>query len=408
MAKPGKSILGIIFLTVFIDLLGFGILIPLLPLYAESTFQAAPIQVGILMGMYSGLQFIVAPWFGRLSDRIGRRPVLLVSMIGSTVAYILMGLSTTLTLLFVSRFLSGVCGASISTAQACIADVTTRENRSRGMGMIGAAFGLGFIFGPVMSAGLSVISPQLPFFVAAALSALNAALLYSRLPETLPPEARSGIHREGRLVGLSGPDAGNARALGLAYLLAIGGFSVMYSIFPLFTDARLGYHIRENGLIFGFIGLLGAIIQGGLMGRLVKRFGELPLAWTGGVLIALGLFLLPEIGNLTGLLGACSLLAVGNSLMAPNLNALASLVADPTRQGATLGAMQAMGSLGRFFGPILGGLLFAPQLAGQAGKFLAQGRGAFWIGGILVCFSLVALNMVRRSRPAEATGISPA
>ena len=202
MAKT-RSPLVIIFITIFIDLVGFGIVIPVLPLYAER-YGASEATIGILLAVYSAMQFIFAPILGKLSDRVGRRPVLLVSLIGTSIGFLLMGfaplmpvglalfgLAPTLIWLFVARIIDGISGGNISTAQAYIADVTLPEERSKGMGLIGAAFGLGFVFGPMIGGVLSYISPEAPFFFAAALAAANATALYFLLPESLAVEHRS-------------------------------------------------------------------------------------------------------------------------------------------------------------------------------------------------------------------------
>jgi len=196
-----RSPLVLIFCTIFLDLVGFGIVIPVLPLYAER-FGASPLGVGLLLAIYSLMQCLFAPVLGQLSDRIGRRPVLLVSVIGTSFGFLLMGLSKTLSLLFVARVIDGITGGNISTAQAYIADVTPHSERSRGMGLIGAAFGLGFIFGPAIGGVLSHVSLGAPFLFASALAAVNAVAIFFLLPESLTPERRRHPRERSSFLGL--------------------------------------------------------------------------------------------------------------------------------------------------------------------------------------------------------------
>src|SRR5450432_264098 len=351
------SPLFLIFFTVFIDMVGFGIVIPVLPLYAEH-FYATPIQIGWLTGIYSGMQIIFMPLLGRLSDRVGRRPVLIVSLAGTAIGFLVMGWATSLPLLFVARIIDGATGGNISTAQAYIADISTPENRARSMGMIGAAFGLGFTFGPMIGGILSRISYGAPFYFAAGLAAVNVTLLYFILPESLSKEYRSRPHERTRISAVF--QHGNARAFGTivaTYFFNIAGFSIMTTLFALFTEKHFGYDARENGYIFGFIGIIAVILQGGLIGRLVKMFGETALARTGLLLLSLSLLSLPFVVSLPTLLGVCALIAIANSLATPTLNALASQMIDRSWQGRALGLMQSAGSVGRLVGPLLGGWL---------------------------------------------------
>lgn len=375
-ARP-KSILPLIFLTVVIDLVGFGIIIPVLPLYADR-LGASAFEVGVLMGIFSGLQFLLAPVFGRLSDRFGRRPLLLASMAGNIAGYLLMAAAHSLPMLMVARAVSGISGASISTAQAAIADSTPPAERARGMGLIGAAFGIGFILGPLAGGLLSLVGPAAPFLFAAALAALNFALLWLRFPETLSRE-----HRAAAASSRAAPawvealgDRPMAALIG-AYFLQTTGFSIMTAMFALFTQERLGFGVRENGFVFAFIGVVAAVIQGRLIGRLVARFGERPLAVAGAALTALGLGLLPATGGVGALLAVSLLLAAGNSLFTPTVNAMASQLAAAHNQGRALGVMQSSGSLARFAGPLLGGWLFKlhPRTAFLIGAALAAASG---------------------------------
>ncbi len=351
------SPLFVIFLTVFIDMVGFGIIIPVLPLYAEH-FHASPVQIGWLTGIYSGMQIIFMPILGRLSDRYGRRPILIVSLAGTAVGFLVMGWAHSLALLFVARIIDGATGGNIATAQAYIADISTPENRSRSMGVIGAAFGLGFTFGPMIGGIMSHISYGAPFYFAAALAAVNVVLLYFILPESLSPEYRSQPHVRTRLAEVFQHGHGRKFATIVAtYFFSITGFAIMTTLFALFTQRHFGFDARKTGYLFGFIGIISVILQGGLIGRLIKMFGETALARTGLLLLAISLALLPLVTTIPTLLAACAAIAIANGLVNPTLNGLASQMIDRSWQGRALGLMQSAGSLGRLIGPLLGGWL---------------------------------------------------
>jgi multidrug resistance protein len=387
------SPLFVIFFTVFIDMVGFGIVIPVLPLYAEH-FRATPVEIGWLTGIYSGMQIIFVPILGRLSDRFGRRPILIVSLIGTAVGFLIMGWATSLTLLFVARIIDGASGGNIATAQAYVADVSTPENRSRSMGVIGAAFGLGFTFGPMIGGLLSRISYGAPFFFAAALAAVNVVLLYFILPESLSAEYRAQPHERTRLAEVF--QHGNARMFGTivaTYLFTITGFAIMTTLFALFTEKQFGFDARHTGYVFGFIGILSVILQGGLIGRLIKRFGETALARTGLLLLALALALLPLVPTIPMLLAVCAALAIANGLVNPTLNGLASQMIDRSWQGRAMGVMQSAGSVGRLVGPLLGGWLLMFDL-GQPVTHYA--RTPFFAAAAILFFAFVLAFNVRK------------
>ncbi len=357
------SPLFLIFFTVFIDMVGFGIVIPVLPLYAEH-FHATPFEIGWLTGIYSGMQILFVPILGRLSDRFGRRPILIVSLAGTAIGFLIMGWASSLPLLFVARIIDGASGGNISTAQAYIADVSTPENRSRSMGVIGAAFGLGFTFGPMIGGLMSRISYGAPFYFAAALAALNVALLYFILPESLSAEYRSRPHERTRLSEIFRHGHGNLFTIIVAtYFFAVSGFSIMTTLFALFTEKRFGFSARETGYVFGLIGILSVILQGGLIGRLIKMFGETALARTGLFLLAISLGLLPLVASIPALLAVCAALAIANGLTTPTLNGLASQMIDRGWQGRALGLMQSAAALARLVGPLLGGWLLMFDLS---------------------------------------------
>jgi DHA1 family tetracycline resistance protein-like MFS transporter len=385
MKKP--SVL-IIFLTVFIDLVGFGIIIPILPLYATQ-HGATPFQLGALLASYSVMQFVFAPILGSLSDRVGRKPVLAASLLGTSVASVALGVASSLPgalwLLFVARLLDGVTGANIATAQAYIADVTTPEKRARGMGLIGMAFGLGFVLGPAIGGLLAQVHIALPFYAVGALAFLNAVLMLAFLPE---PERRLSVAVEARSrfarlsVALRDP---NTSLLLVVFLLVTTAFAIMESTLALLLRDRFAYGPSEVAYVFAFVGLVMAIVQGGLVGRLAERVGERPLILLGAGLLAVALCLLaaPLPASPGLLLGAVGILATGVALHNPSVTGLVSRLAPASAQGTTLGVTQSMGSLGRIAGPLLGGALYgagwsAPYYFGAAVMAIAALLAAYY------------------------------
>ena len=366
-----RSPLIVIFTTVFIDLVGFGIVIPVLPFYAEgTTFNATPRTVGLLFASYSIMQLIFSPVLGGLSDRFGRRPVLFISIIGTGIGFLILGLANTLALLFIGRILDGITGGNISTAQAYIADITTKENRAKGMGLIGAAFGLGFIFGPAIGGILSRWGIHVPFFFAAGLCFANALLLYFTLPETVTPDhparvsATRGRGMSQLIRSLKQPRLAFVLVI---YFMFVVAFSIMTTSFSLYVMFRFGYDAQHTGYIFAYVGLISVIVQGGLIGRLVKRFGELPLVVFGALCFSLSLFAVPYVGpaagGLAGLLIGGGVFALGNSLATPALTSLASKSVGESEQGTVLGVTQSVASLARAVGPSLAAVLINSRAA---------------------------------------------
>ncbi len=329
-----------------------------------SASLASPQQVTVLMAVFSLMSMLAAPFWGRLSDRVGRRPVLMVSMAAAALAYLWMGFATALWMLFAARALAGVCAGNISAAQAYIADVTPPEKRARGMGLIGAAFGLGFIVGPALGGvvagnNLATADMRTPGLIAAALS-LTALLgvlfvLKESLPSGLPERPRKS-----RAVALR--EALGRKALGrllVVFFLAILAFAGMEATFALWAMAQFGWGPAQIGYVFTYVGLLSAVMQGGLIGRLTTRFGEEKLLIAGLSLIALGLVLISLARDLPVLVGAVSGLALGMGAMQPSLNSLISRRAGAEEQGEIMGVAQSVASLSRVLGPLLAGALFA-------------------------------------------------
>ncbi len=356
----------ILFFIVFIDLVGFGIIIPLLPFYGEF-YQASPEMVGLLMATYSFTQFLAAPFWGRLSDRIGRRPVLLVSLAGASAAYVWLGLAESLWTLFAARAVGGAMAGNISAAFAYVADVTTRENRARGMGMIGAAFGLGFIAGPAIGGILAGSDPvnadfQSPAFAAAALSVTALIMAIATLKESLSAEIRQRLAQEPPKKRLAlFREALDRPVIGLLLLLtflATFVFAGLESTFAMWSRRQFGWGPEQNGFLFAFIGLLSALIQGSLIGRLARRFGEARLVVQGAVALAIGILLIPFCTNVVMLVLAMSIAGYGFSVISPSLNSLISLQSSEDEQGGIMGVTRSASTMARFIGPAWAGLLF--------------------------------------------------
>ena len=384
-----RSPLVLIFITVFLDLVGFGIVIPILPLYAER-FGASPLVIGCLLGVYSAMQCLAAPLLGKLSDRIGRRPVLFVSLLGSAAGFLIMGLAHSLPLVFLGRMIDGITGGNISTAQAYIADVTPPEQRSRGMGLIGAAFGLGFIFGPAIGGVLGHYSLATPLLFAAALAAANALGVLFLLPESLTSELRA--HPRAKLPVSEVFHHARRRQLSLiitAYFVTTVSFSLLTATYPLFTERRFGYGAIQNGGLFAMQGILAAIVQGLLLGWLVKRAGEKRLAIAGALVLIFSMFTLPTSTTTTMLFIATAGLATGHGLVAAPLNSMASQSVDAFAQGRVLGLMQSAASLARIVGPVLGGSLL--QYDAVHVNTAHFGQTAYWTSGAIV---LAALTLI--------------
>lgn len=377
MQKKGS--LATVFLAVLIDLMGFGLVLPLLPFYA-STFHASAVSIGLLYSIYSLAQLIFSPLWGGLSDRIGRRPIMLLSTLGAACAYLLFALSHSLTLLFLSRLLAGVMGGNISTAQAYTADVTSPEERAKGMGLIGAAFGIGFVLGPALSTLLihpsflkllpfSVQNPYaLPGFFAAAMSLVSFLLVLFKLPETVTPgEKKDRPDRAGVFSKSFWRSIFEAQKSGLrplfpllilsAFLLAFAQAS-LYSAFPLFCQSRLGMPAEKVGLQFAIMGLIAVLVQGVMIRSLVKKWGEENLFFIGSILMTGGLACIPLATSQNMLTFFLILMVLGNSLNGPTLNSRISKEADPSQIGRAMGTSQGASGLGRVAGPTWGGWLF--------------------------------------------------
>ncbi len=391
------SPLAVVFLTVFIDLVGFGIVIPLVPLYAER-YAPSPMAFGLLMASFSAMQFLFAPLLGRLSDRVGRRPVLLFSLFGSFLSYLLFAFAGSFAGLLASRVLAGIMGANIGTAQAVIADVTPQGDRARGMGLVGMAFGLGFVFGPAIGGFAVKVSPALPGLVAAGLSLAAFTWAYFGLPETRPESAaarppRAWFPFRATLQAFRRPVLG---PLLLVTLLNTTAFSNFEATFAQFARSRFGHDPSTVSWLFVLIGVTAAVVQGGLIRRLVPLLGEARLIGIGSTLLALsfaGLVLVPGHGALVALVVTT---AAGSGLVNPALAGLLSRSTEAAEQGEILGAAQSLSSLGRILGPFWG----------EHAWFAWEAAGPYGTGALLevavVIVVLVGLKAVSSPRARAA------
>ncbi|MBV9587159.1 MAG: MFS transporter [Alphaproteobacteria bacterium] len=398
----------ILFLIVFVDLVGFGLIIPLLPFYAER-FGASPQQVTILMAVFSLMAMLAAPLWGRVSDRIGRRPVLMASMLASSLAYLWMGFADVLWMLFAARAFAGLCAGNIAAAQAYIADVTPPEKRARGMGMIGAAFGLGFIIGPALGglvAGDNIGTADLesPGLIAAGLSFAAFLGVVLLLPESLPAATRAQPRRSRLAVFQAALGRPVLPRLLAIFFLVILAFAGMESTFALWAMRQYDWGPAQIGYIFTFVGLLSAAMQGGLIGPLTRRFGEERLLLGGLALIALGLLVLPFARALAPLGVAVSALAIGMGAMQPSLNSLISRRAGAEEQGEIMGLSQSVGSLSRVLGPVIAGALF--EAFGRSSPFL---WGAVLVAGaLLLSWPLHRLTVRGAAHAPPGSRVGPA
>lgn len=361
-----------LFLTVFLDLIGFGIVLPLLPSFGFRYTTSAGL-IGALVATDSLLTFLVAPWWGRLSDRIGRRPVLLVGLAGSAVSYLAFGLAGSLAVLFLSRVISGATGATIHVAQAYLADVTPAERRSHAMGMIGAAFGLGFTVGPAIGGIASKFSDPLPGLIAAAIAAVNLVLAWSWLPET-------DVRRRPDYRPLPLRETGLGLPAGIMFASTLA-FTAIYVSFPLFAQEILGYERPAVSSFFVVIGVVTIVVQGRLVGRLAPRVGERRLVLLGSLIMAAGFGLFPYASvNTAGLVLCLVALTSGFCLVGPSLAGLVSRRAPAEGQGRVLGLLQSVGAVARILGPPALG--FVQQAAGAPAPFLVAAGAALAAGAI--------------------------
>jgi MFS family permease len=357
-AAPLPAGFWTIWTAVAVDLVGFGIVLPILPIYARrygvSSFDAA-----LLIAVFSAAAFVASPLWGRLSDSIGRRPVIVISLLGSAAGSILTGAASGLTLLLIGRIVDGASGASISVAQAAAADLSQRGQRARLFGLLGAAFGVGFVAGPAIGAVAALAGPRVPFYLAGGLAAANALVAAVRLPETRTVAAKSQPRRR---IGRPGW-AVAAPLIGVAFA-AMVAFSSFEATFALFGQHRLGFGISSAAAVFTAVGLVIVVVQGGLVHPVVAALGEGRTLLVGLVANGLGLVLLAECHG-WGLAGPALLgLTVGQGLVQTTMSSALADRSDPTQRGQVLGVQQSASALARVIGPALGGALLGTQASG--------------------------------------------
>jgi len=372
---------ALLFLFVFVDVLGFSLILPLLPYYAE-TFNATPTIVGLLLGANAVTQLISTPILGRLSDRYGRRPLLLLSIGGTVISFLLLALADSLWMLFFSRILDGLLGGNVSLAQAYIVDVTDEKNRARGLGLIGASFGLGFIFGPALGGALSVGGNYgRPAFVAAGLAALNLLGVLLWLPESLSPERREPRARSPQSEfsvralweALGRPCVGPLLVTQLLYALS---FTTFETVFSLFAQKQLALEARTTGYVLTYVGVLVVLVQGGGIGLLTKQFSDKQLVFGGAVLATLSLIgwaLTPSLGVLLAVLAP---LALASGVLRVFINSALTKSVLPEEVGGALGLSASLGGLARVISPVVGGFLLdnlSPAAPGLVSGLLMAG-----------------------------------
>jgi DHA1 family tetracycline resistance protein-like MFS transporter len=375
-------------MIVFVDVLGFGITIPVLPLFAQDTFKAAPLQITLLQSVYFLAQFIASPQLGRWSDRLGRRPILLVSQAGTLIAFLISGSAQWLWMLYLARVIDGFTGGNISVAQAYLSDITDEKNRAQGIGIVNAAFGTGFLFGPAFGALMaSFFGPRLPYFVAAGVSLLTVSLTFFKLPESLTAERRArmkprdGSQKKSRLEFLRLP------GVGLLMVIAFFGqvaFFSFQSIWALWADKVLFAELSPQaaqtgiGLILSVVGFTGVLTQALLVKPIVRRFGERTMI-AGGMFIRSLPWLLMAFAPVIALIGVTApLISFGNGLIVPGLIAILTYLVPPDERGYAIGLSESIQGLGRISAPLIAGWLFenvspgSPLLfAGLVGVFSA-------------------------------------
>jgi DHA1 family tetracycline resistance protein-like MFS transporter len=356
----------VIFLTIFVNLVGFGIIVPLLPFYAER-FGASPFVIGLLFGIFSLCQLVAAPALGDLSDRYGRRPVLIFSLLGTVLSFVMLALAQSIAMLFLARIVDGLSGGNISTARAYVADVTEPKDRARAYGMIGAAFGLGFIFGPALSGVLARYSYTAPIWAAAGITLVATAMAVFWLPETVHrTSAGTGMPFKNLAAMMTRPGLRRMLVIDFVYWFA---FAIFQTTFALFVARRFGFDAPQTGYVFAGFGVLGAIVQGALIRPIVHRLGDKPTFIVGLVCAASGLVAATFASSFSFLVLALIPLAFGIGFGHPTVTSLVSRAGRRDEQGRVQGAAGAMESLGRALGPVWGNA--ALQRFGEAMPYLS-------------------------------------
>lgn len=372
-----------IWTTVALDLVGFGIVAPILGRYAER-FGAGGVQVGLLFASFSVAQIVFAPILGRLSDRVGRKPVIVVSLVGTAVGSFITGAAGALWVLFLGRLIDGASGASVAVAQGAVADIAPPEQRAKLLGMLGAAFGVGFVLGPALGGLAALGGPHVPFYVAGTVAAINAIAAIIRLPETKPKNSSPAVPTS------DVPVASSVRSpilvrFAVASFIATLGFAGFEATFSLFGERRFSLTEGSTALVFLGVGLALVAVQGGLIGPLTARVGSMRLLRMGLIVVSAGLVLLAFTTVWATLVVSMLLLAFGQGIATPSITALVTEVAPPERRGEALGYQQSAGAFGRVAGPILAGALFDHVGVGSP----------YVVGGVLFLVALAVVPTVR-------------
>jgi DHA1 family tetracycline resistance protein-like MFS transporter len=391
--------LGILFFTVFIDMLGFGIVMPILPRYVE-TLGAASWQMGLLVGIFSLAQLVMLPLWGHYSDRIGRKPVLIISIFGTVIGYLIMGLTRSVTIMMVARMIDGAAGGNISVVQASLSDISTPEERSSIMGkVIGAAYGIGFILGPALGGWLSYhYGFASPMLITAGLAAVNLLLILFFLPETLRKKEKETTSTS-LLMLLKHVEKKTYIPALMAFFFFVLGFSMVTTLLVLFFYHRYGMSEQQTGSIYAMFGIIAIVLEGGFFGLLSKYVGDRLLAILGAFFLMTSFFFISLTWSVSLAVIACVIMALGDSLITPALPSIVSRTTHEQWQGAAFGCYQSAGCLARFFGPLLGGILLQVKLYGMSATYYAQ--TAFWVASgflviALVCAFKIPVNRISK------------
>jgi len=391
-----RTALTLIFLTVFIDLLGFGILIPILPTFATVKLHMDETTIGIVLAAYSFMQFIFNPLFGKLSDKYGRKPIITFCLLLNAIGYVIFAFTHSFELLIISRIVGGIGGSSVSVAMAYIADITTKENRAHGMGLIGAAFGLGFVFGPLIGGLLAKYGYAVVGFGSAVFSFIAFLTTIFFLPESNVniQKSKEAVRKILDISALkkvfTHPSVG---VLIILFFIQTFAMANIYGTFALIGYEHYHFTDMQNGLMYGILGLVSAIVQGGLLKFISKYMDQKKLIKLGSVTMMLGLALIPYGINFAGLALIISLLSFGSGILQPTILSMISTIAPDTEQGITLGTNQSMSSLARVLGPFWGG--FAFQYLGYQWPFLTGGIFLVLIVGASFFYIPKRLNLAQ-------------
>jgi MFS family permease len=367
--------------VVIVDLIGFGIVMPVLPFYAKE-FGASATVLGFLMMMYAAAQFVFAPLWGRLSDRIGRRPVLLMTVAGTALSLLALGLAPSLPWVFAARAFGGAFAANISVASAYITDVTAEEERTRWMGLLGACFGIGFLLGPAIGGGLAPFGYSVPLLFAAGLAAANWAHAWWSLQEPPRHASDDGGASRGRIAPLRDPLVRRLCAANGVFSVAV---AQLETVFAFFMMDRFGYDAQHVAAVLVGMALLMGGVQGGGMKALAARFSERGLAIGGSLTLGLAFVLMPEMRSVAWLVAPLALSALGRAVLQPSLLSMTSFAATPRERGAVMGAFQASASLARVVGPVAAGMLYD----------VAQPAPFWFAGALLLATALLAQGLPR-------------